>query len=259
MGLMWRCLISTISALCFDTVFAKRRNCQPSRTNSSGTRKSTARGSQWMNSMSSWTNGSGSWVCRPTCSDYFRRKHGDLFTIEYWADVQRRVAAGEFHYVVPIPAGTMPANQPEDSRTGLREPRRRRYVRPLSQAADQQFALVDHLGRQVVVQVHEEFLVPDGFRAPCRAIDELELRRTSLSRIRGSSSRYPRTAGSSRRASLRPAARPCTRSTIHFSTRMFSPKPGHRNLPSASLRNQFTWKIRGVSAMECCIRSQWRK
>ena len=28
---------------------------------------------------------------------------------------------------------------------------------------------------------------------------------------------------------------------------MFSLKPGHRNLPSASLRNQLTWKMRGVS------------
>ena len=33
------------------------------------------------------------------------------------------------------------------------------------------------------------------------------------------------------------------RSMIHLRTRMFSPKPGQRNLPSASLRNQFTWKI----------------
>ncbi len=36
-----------------------------------------------------------------------------------------------------------------------------------------------------------------------------------------------------------------TRSRIHFRTRTFSPKPGHRNLPSAPLRNQFTWKILG--------------
>ena len=31
-----------------------------------------------------------------------------------------------------------------------------------------------------------------------------------------------------------------SRSMIHFSTRLFSPKPGQRNLPSASLRNQLT-------------------
>ncbi len=37
----------------------------------------------------------------------------------------------------------------------------------------------------------------------------------------------------------------CARSTIHFSTRMFSPKPGQRNLPSLPFRNQFTWKILG--------------
>jgi isocitrate dehydrogenase kinase/phosphatase len=35
--------------------------------------------------------------------DYFHRKHGDLFTTEYWIDVQRRVAADELHYVVPYP------------------------------------------------------------------------------------------------------------------------------------------------------------
>jgi hypothetical protein len=35
---------------------------------------------------------------------------------------------------------------------------------------------------------------------------------------------------------------PSQRSMIHFSTRMFSPKPGHRNFPSAPLRNQFTLK-----------------
>jgi hypothetical protein len=34
------------------------------------------------------------------------------------------------------------------------------------------------------------------------------------------------------------------RSMIHLSTRMFSPKPGQRNFPSAPLRNQFTLKIR---------------
>ena len=28
---------------------------------------------------------------------------------------------------------------------------------------------------------------------------------------------------------------------------MFSPKPGQMNRPSSSLRNQFTWKMRGVS------------
>ena len=36
------------------------------------------------------------------------------------------------------------------------------------------------------------------------------------------------------------AALPRTRSTIHFSTRMFSPKPGQRKRPLSSRRNQFT-------------------
>ena len=37
--------------------------------------------------------------------EHFRRKHGDLFTMEYWKEMQRRVAASEFHYVVPYPPG----------------------------------------------------------------------------------------------------------------------------------------------------------
>ena len=49
------------------------------------------------------------------------------------------------------------------------------------------------------------------------------------------------------------------RSTIHFSTRMFSEKPGQMNFPSLSLRNQFTWKTRGVSVILRCIEIQWRK
>ena len=48
-----------------------------------------------------------------------------------------------------------------------------------------------------------------------------------------------------------PWARPRTRSTIHLRTRMFSPKPGQRNLPSASLRNQLTWKMRGRGGERC--------
>ena len=35
--------------------------------------------------------------------DYFARRHGDLFTVAYWQDMQRRVAAGELHHVVPYP------------------------------------------------------------------------------------------------------------------------------------------------------------
>ncbi len=52
---------------------------------------------------------------------------------------------------------------------------------------------------------------------------------------------------------------PSTRSRIHFSTRTFSPKPGHRNFPSAPLRNQFTWKIFGGCGIRRPISSQWPK
>lgn len=41
------------------------------------------------------------------------------------------------------------------------------------------------------------------------------------------------------------AALPRMRSTIHESTRTFSPNPGQRNFPSVPVRNQFTWKIFG--------------
>ncbi len=49
----------------------------------------------------------------PDLCDYFRRRHGDLFTVAYWAEVQRRVASGGFHYVVPYPPERCLANQPE--------------------------------------------------------------------------------------------------------------------------------------------------
>ncbi len=34
----------------------------------------------------------------------FRRRHGDLFTPEFWARMQERIRAGELHYVRPYPA-----------------------------------------------------------------------------------------------------------------------------------------------------------
>ena len=36
-------------------------------------------------------------------SEYFRRRHGDLFTTAFWNGVQERVQAGELHYVRPYP------------------------------------------------------------------------------------------------------------------------------------------------------------
>ena len=35
--------------------------------------------------------------------DYFRRKHGELFTVDYWLQAQQRVSSGELHYVQPYP------------------------------------------------------------------------------------------------------------------------------------------------------------
>jgi isocitrate dehydrogenase kinase/phosphatase len=34
---------------------------------------------------------------------YFREKHGDLFTVDYWDQVQRRIMAGKLHFVLPYP------------------------------------------------------------------------------------------------------------------------------------------------------------
>lgn len=45
--------------------------------------------------------------------DFFRHRHGDLFTPDYWTGAQRRFAAGEFHCVVPYPVERCLHNQPE--------------------------------------------------------------------------------------------------------------------------------------------------
>jgi len=36
--------------------------------------------------------------------DYFRERHGDLFTVDYWQQVQRRIMAGKLHFVLPYPS-----------------------------------------------------------------------------------------------------------------------------------------------------------
>ena len=56
----------------------------------------------------------------PDLHDYFRRKHGDLFTLGYSVDVQRRLAASEVHSVVPYPPERCLANQLEVRERGLR-------------------------------------------------------------------------------------------------------------------------------------------
>ena len=132
---------------------------------------------------------------------------------------------------------------PTANRAATVRERRRGPLQP----ADQQFALVDHFRRQMVVQIDEQLLVVDDFRAPGGAIEGLQLLELLLRKLADPSTRCPRSAGIQPIGVSLPRARPRTRSTIHFSTRMFSLKPGHRNLPSASLRNQFTWKMRGVS------------
>ncbi|MFN7993486.1 MAG: isocitrate dehydrogenase kinase/phosphatase AceK regulatory subunit [Bryobacteraceae bacterium] len=40
----------------------------------------------------------------PDLDEYFRQKHGDLFTVEYWSEVQERIMAGKLHFIRPYPA-----------------------------------------------------------------------------------------------------------------------------------------------------------
>ncbi|HTT63635.1 MAG TPA: isocitrate dehydrogenase kinase/phosphatase AceK regulatory subunit [Bryobacteraceae bacterium] len=39
----------------------------------------------------------------PDLQGYFRARHGDLFTVAYWEQVQRRIMAGKLHFVLPYP------------------------------------------------------------------------------------------------------------------------------------------------------------
>jgi isocitrate dehydrogenase kinase/phosphatase len=39
----------------------------------------------------------------PDLQNYFREKHGDLFTVNYWDQVQRCITAGKLHFVLPYP------------------------------------------------------------------------------------------------------------------------------------------------------------
>ena len=64
-------------------------------------------------------------------------------------------------------------------------------------------------------------------------VGDVEARRCRGSAVGSAADRRCRTA----------SALPSRRSTIHLSTRLFSPKPGQMNLPSSSLRNQLTKKM----------------
>lgn len=39
----------------------------------------------------------------PDLRDYFRQKHGNLFTVTYWTEVQQRIMAGKLYFVRPYP------------------------------------------------------------------------------------------------------------------------------------------------------------
>ncbi|HUI55539.1 MAG TPA: isocitrate dehydrogenase kinase/phosphatase AceK regulatory subunit [Bryobacteraceae bacterium] len=39
----------------------------------------------------------------PDLQEYFRQKHGNLFTVDYWVEEQQRMKAGGLHFVLPYP------------------------------------------------------------------------------------------------------------------------------------------------------------
>ncbi len=51
---------------------------------------------------------------------------------------------------------------------------------------------------------------------------------------------------------------PATRSTIHFSPRMFSPMPGQMNSPRSFTRNQLTQKMRGLGEDDVLLQRRHR-
>jgi isocitrate dehydrogenase kinase/phosphatase len=44
--------------------------------------------------------------------DYFRRTHGEIFTLSYWTEAQRRMASGGLHFVLPYPPDRRLAQAP---------------------------------------------------------------------------------------------------------------------------------------------------
>ena len=176
-------------------------------------------------------------------------------------DARTRCSISESRaYARSAPRRAMPdAERGEGAPRATAREVRRGEAPGLSEPADQQLAFVDHLGRQMVVQVDEELFVLDHFAAPRRADRRPGAPRTARARTAGPSSRCPRSAASSRSTSR---ARACgrardRRSTSGCACSRGSPATG--TCPSASLRNQFTWNTFGVSESDRCIRIQCRK
>ena len=95
------------------------------------------------------------------------------------------------------------------------------------------------------VAVLARYRRPRPVPAPALPSTSSSARGRRQARSRPSVFRSLRAAAGGRSASRPRSALPSTRSSIHSSTRRLSPKPGHRNRPSSSLRNQLTWKIFG--------------
>ena len=129
-----------------------------------------------------------------------------------------------------------------------------------SDPALQRIQLTPQRLRQPVAEAGQVFAHLRQLRAPGLRVEARQL----LERLRGQR-RAPRSPASPRRAAARSASPPPpprrrSAGTTQASTRLFSPKPGQRNLPSSSLRNQLTMKIFGSSApSRSPIASQWAK
>ncbi len=109
----------------------------------------------------------------------------------------------------------------------------------LAQAPHQRAVLVPQLLRGVLAEGVEVLGHERRLLAPHVLVDGEQEVEVGLGEVGPLVSRAP-LAGRMPMGVSTPSARPSRRSTIHFRTRLFSPKPGHTNLPASFLRNQFT-------------------
>ena len=135
-----------------------------------------------------------------------------------------------------------PGGRVERERTSRRS---RRYY---SSRCSSSSSCLRSSGGRLVAEPRE--VLVDRAAAPCAALglDAQQLAPCPRSRRPGPRCRSRPSAGTSPTGVSIASASPSQRRKIHASTRLFSPKPGHRNLPSSSLRNQLTLKIFGSFA-----------
>ena len=127
-----------------------------------------------------------------------------------------------------------------------------------SQPADEEFALVDHLGRQMIVEVDEELFVADDLSAPELAVDGLQL----LKLLTREFEAFPMDVFVVRSPADGGLVAECAAMGAidnPFENAHVLAETGPEEVALRSLRNQFTWKTRGVTVSLRCILIQWRK